>query len=424
MAGAARTRTGGATSATGATSADRRRVLHSGPPVEAGGARARAVPPECAGGGNREHIVRGKTVVRIAEELVISENTVRMHSKRIYAKLDVHKKQDLIDLVEAAPPACGRCVTGKGAARHASLWPCTRRATASAAPCPSPPSTRPRIARQPARPLPRDAARRGRRTRRMPPRIARQPVARCRAMRRLPAHLPRMDYNRRGKENRPLPRDARRTPARTTKERPMAKTEPSLDQWLAEAKAVIQGRPVRHVPHPQRRGARHAEAAGARRRAGPGRGGAGGVLPTTPPAWTPPWRKRSRGPGVYYVRVWLNEGAPFRGRLIMYVLIGADIRPNCIRRPAETGRQDQERPRGGKGNLRVSTGNPAACGTARCAESHAANHPPVPPAVDRNMHQPHPAVASAAGAAGMAATARQLACLQIRTGGYRVAPFF
>ena len=51
-----------------------------------------------------EHIVRGKTVVRIAEELVISENTVRMHSKRIYAKLDVHKKQELIDLVDSFAP--------------------------------------------------------------------------------------------------------------------------------------------------------------------------------------------------------------------------------------------------------------------------------------------------------------------------------
>ena len=51
-----------------------------------------------------EHIVRGKTVVRIAEELVISENTVRMHSKRIYSKLDIHKKQDLIDLVDAFDP--------------------------------------------------------------------------------------------------------------------------------------------------------------------------------------------------------------------------------------------------------------------------------------------------------------------------------
>ena len=51
-----------------------------------------------------EHIVRGKTVVRIAEELVISENTVRTHSKRIYVKLDIHKRQELIDLVESFEP--------------------------------------------------------------------------------------------------------------------------------------------------------------------------------------------------------------------------------------------------------------------------------------------------------------------------------
>ena len=35
-------------------------------------------------------------------------------------------------------------------------------------------------------------------------------------------------------------------------------------------------------------------------------------------------------PGVYYVRVWLNEGRLSVGDSIMYVLIGADIRPNCI----------------------------------------------------------------------------------------------
>ena len=34
----------------------------------------------------------------------ISENTVRTHSKRIYAKLDVHKKQQLRDLVESYDP--------------------------------------------------------------------------------------------------------------------------------------------------------------------------------------------------------------------------------------------------------------------------------------------------------------------------------
>lgn len=45
-------------------------------------------------------IVRGNTVPRIAEQLFISENTVRTHTKRIYAKLDVHKKQELIDLTD------------------------------------------------------------------------------------------------------------------------------------------------------------------------------------------------------------------------------------------------------------------------------------------------------------------------------------
>ncbi|MCL2504238.1 MAG: molybdenum cofactor biosynthesis protein MoaE [Coriobacteriia bacterium] len=35
-------------------------------------------------------------------------------------------------------------------------------------------------------------------------------------------------------------------------------------------------------------------------------------------------------PGVYYVRVWLNEGILGVGDSIMYVLIGADIRPNTI----------------------------------------------------------------------------------------------
>ena len=34
--------------------------------------------------------------------------------------------------------------------------------------------------------------------------------------------------------------------------------------------------------------------------------------------------------GVYYVKVWLNEGVLEVGESIMYVLIGADIRPRCI----------------------------------------------------------------------------------------------
>lgn len=39
-------------------------------------------------------------MARIAEELVVSENTIRTHMRRLYAKLDIHKKQELLDLLE------------------------------------------------------------------------------------------------------------------------------------------------------------------------------------------------------------------------------------------------------------------------------------------------------------------------------------
>lgn len=51
-----------------------------------------------------ECMARGFSVARVAGELVVSENTVRTHQKRIYAKLDVHKKQELLDLIEAFTP--------------------------------------------------------------------------------------------------------------------------------------------------------------------------------------------------------------------------------------------------------------------------------------------------------------------------------
>lgn len=51
-----------------------------------------------------ELIARGNTVARIAEMLVVSENTIRTHSKRIYAKLDVHKRQELRDLIDSLDP--------------------------------------------------------------------------------------------------------------------------------------------------------------------------------------------------------------------------------------------------------------------------------------------------------------------------------
>ena len=41
----------------------------------------------------------GRTKRYIAETLFLSEDTVRWHSKQLYRKLDVHSKQELIDLV-------------------------------------------------------------------------------------------------------------------------------------------------------------------------------------------------------------------------------------------------------------------------------------------------------------------------------------
>ncbi len=47
-----------------------------------------------------EGFARGKTAQCMADGLEISLNTVRMHSKHLYAKLDIHKKQELLDMID------------------------------------------------------------------------------------------------------------------------------------------------------------------------------------------------------------------------------------------------------------------------------------------------------------------------------------
>lgn len=47
-----------------------------------------------------EMLLRGKNVPAIAEELIISQNTVRTHVKRIYRATDVHTRQELISYCE------------------------------------------------------------------------------------------------------------------------------------------------------------------------------------------------------------------------------------------------------------------------------------------------------------------------------------
>ena len=50
-------------------------------------------------------LARGRDRTYIQEQLTISRNTVKAHVKHIYAKLDIHAHQDLIDLVEQGDKA-------------------------------------------------------------------------------------------------------------------------------------------------------------------------------------------------------------------------------------------------------------------------------------------------------------------------------
>ncbi len=109
----------------------------------------------------------------------------------------------------------------------------------------------------------------------------------------------------------------------------MAKPEPSIDQWLAEAKASPEAAQCgMFLPH---NGVVRITPKAQVREGAEGLGevsavefsyDAEGVEAAIAEALT--WD------GVYYVRVWLNEGVLNVGDSIMYVLIGADIRPNCI----------------------------------------------------------------------------------------------
>jgi len=109
----------------------------------------------------------------------------------------------------------------------------------------------------------------------------------------------------------------------------MATPEPSIDRWLQEAKAdpcikdcgmlLTHNGVVRITPKKQvREGARGLGEVTAIKFSYD----AAGIDAAIAEALT--W------PGVYYVKAWLNEGLLKVGDSIMYVLIGADIRPNCI----------------------------------------------------------------------------------------------
>ena len=108
----------------------------------------------------------------------------------------------------------------------------------------------------------------------------------------------------------------------------MGKPEPSMDQWLAEAKAsenadkcgmfLTHNGIVRSTAKAQVRQGEEMPAVAQVDFSYD----AAGVEAAVAEALT--WD------GVYYVKVWLNEGVLEVGESIMYVLIGTDIRPRCI----------------------------------------------------------------------------------------------
>lgn len=115
----------------------------------------------------------------------------------------------------------------------------------------------------------------------------------------------------------------------------MAKTEPNMTEWLAEAKqsenarkigmylthnGVVRATPrhvVRDLQTPTSAPARETEVEAVEFSYDKD-----GLERAIDEAIT--WD------GVYYVRVWLNEGTVPVGGSLMYVMIGADIRPHAI----------------------------------------------------------------------------------------------
>ena len=49
-----------------------------------------------------EYLARGRSLRYVANELVLSVNTIDTHTKNLYRKLGIHNRQELIDLCEMA----------------------------------------------------------------------------------------------------------------------------------------------------------------------------------------------------------------------------------------------------------------------------------------------------------------------------------
>ena len=109
----------------------------------------------------------------------------------------------------------------------------------------------------------------------------------------------------------------------------MKKESPPMDQWLREAKAdpaaldcgmfLVHNGTVRQTAKARvRQGKQDAEAV------------TGMVFRYDPEKVDRAVEAAKQMEGIYYVRVWLNEGELSLGDDIMFVLVGGDIRPHVI----------------------------------------------------------------------------------------------
>ena len=91
-------------------------------PLVAGQEPPEALPPACKQLAEQhrltkreqqvfELLAQGRSTTDVATALDVSENTAKTHIKRLYKKLDVHSKQDIIDLVRSDAPSADAAPT-------------------------------------------------------------------------------------------------------------------------------------------------------------------------------------------------------------------------------------------------------------------------------------------------------------------------
>ena len=109
----------------------------------------------------------------------------------------------------------------------------------------------------------------------------------------------------------------------------MSKPSPSMDQWLKEAKAHESAPKIgMYLTH---NGIVRQSARSKVRQAAPNSKPVSGMVFSYDADLVESVINDARKlEGIYYVRVWLNEGQLKLGDDIMYVLVGGDIRPHVV----------------------------------------------------------------------------------------------